>query len=230
MTELALFGSPASPFVKKVQRALRLKKLEYRLVEPAGLGDFKRWSPVTRKMPALRLDGEAVYDSTFIAERLDAAYPEPPLLSPEPSARAGQRLLEDWSDESLYWHLMALRWCDAHADATLEQISSGLPALVRPIARPMLRRMLRGQVRAQGMGRLPNEVVVRELGRRLDDLLGLLGERPFLFADAVSIADLAVFGQLEMGVEGPTPEVAALLGERPALGAYLGRVRAATGG
>jgi glutathione S-transferase len=224
MSQVQLFGSPLSPFVKKVQGALALKKLDYDLVEPSGLRDFKRWSPVTGKMPVLRCDGQAVYDSSFICAWLDERHPEPPLWSRDPAVRSAQRLREDWSDESFYWAIMALRWCDEHAGATAAQITAGMPALLRALAGPMLRRRLTGQARAQGMGRLPVDAVVREIAARLDDLVVQLGDRPFFFSDEPSVADLAVCGQLEGGMSGPTPEVNELVGSRPALGDYLGRV------
>jgi glutathione S-transferase len=75
------------------------------------------------------------------------------------------------------------------------------------------------------MGRLPVEAVARELAARLDDLAVQLGDRPFFFSEEPSVADLAVCGQLEMGLSGPTPEVNELVESRPALGEYLGRVR-----
>lgn len=230
MSRIVLFGSPLSPFVEKVRRALTHKKVEYELVEIRSPGDLKRWNPQTRKMPVLELDGERIIDSTLICDRLDVLFPEPPLLSQEPATRALQRLLEDWCDESLYWYLMALRWSQKNAPATAVQITSGLPGLLRPLARRMLTRQIGGMARAQGMGRLPAEVVVGELGERLDDLLALLGERPFFFADEVSRADLALYGMLQMGLSGPTPEVNQLVNERPGLAPYLERVREATGG
>lgn len=229
MSTIELFGAPGSPFVKKIQAVLALKKLEYQLVEPRSPGDLKKWNPRTGKMPVLRIAGKSVYDSTFIAERLEADFPEPPLWSTDPAARAGQRLIEDWADESLYFYLMALRWCPKHEGATLTQITSGLPPLMRPIARPILRRSIGGSTRAQGLGRLPKDDLVREIGGRLDDLEALRGSRPYFYSDTPSLADLALTGQLEMGMSGPTPEVNELVGSRPELSAYLVRVIGATG-
>ena len=47
-------------------------------------------------MPVIEIDGERVYDSTFIVRRLDEIEPKPALLSPDPFVAAQQRLLEDW--------------------------------------------------------------------------------------------------------------------------------------
>ena len=51
MSEVVLFGAPVSPFVEKVRRALELKKVPYRLVEPTSPADFRRWNPQTGKIP-----------------------------------------------------------------------------------------------------------------------------------------------------------------------------------
>jgi glutathione S-transferase len=227
---ILVFGSPISPFVDKVHRALALKKLDYQLVEPKSFSDFKKWNPQTRKMPVMEMEGERVYDSTFICERLDEIRPDPPLLSTDPLVRAQQRLLEDWADESLYWHLMGMRWSRSHAAATASQIAGTLPGPVALIAKPLLSRQIREMTRAQGMGRLPEDVLLRETGARFDDLVALLDGRPFFLAEEPSRADLAVCGQLHMGMSGPTPEVGDLVNARPVLRDYLSRVRGRTGG
>jgi glutathione S-transferase len=49
-----------------------------------------------------------------------------------------------------------------------------------------------------------------------------------LFADRVSVADLAIFGQSTMLRSGPTPQAEELIASRPALVSYLARVDAAT--
>jgi len=228
---LRLFGSRVSPFVEKVARALALKKLPFETVPVRSPLDLQRWSPQTRKMPVLEVDGERVSDSTFILRRLEALAPEPPLWSPDPRTAAAQRLLEDWADESLYWHLMALRWTDANAPATREQLAATFPPWWRPLARGLLPRALRSAVRAQGLGRLPASVLLVEFGRRLDELVQLLGPDPFLLsdADAPGGADLAVYGQLATARSGPTPELEELLSHRPALLAWCERVEARTG-
>ena len=87
-----------------------------------------------------------------------------------------------------------------------------------------------GLPRAQGLGRLSNEVLVEEYGLRLDDLLSILGDRPFFYADEPSIADLAVYGQLAMATSEVTPELGDRVQRRPALREYLKRVEQATGG
>jgi len=225
----SLFGSRLSPFVEKVARALAYKGIPFTLVEPRSPADFKRWNPQTGKMPVLELAGERTWDSTRILAMLDAHQPSPPLYDADPAVAAKQRFLEDWSDEALYWYVMGLRWQDANASATAAQVAATLPvpAFVRTLVQPLLRRQIGGQAAAQGLQRLPMDVLLTELGRRFDELAIWLADRPFLFADEPSGADFAVFGQLSTLRSGPTPQGAALVDARPALTAWMRRIDAA---
>lgn len=228
--KIVVYGTRLSPFVEKLVRGVLLKKLDYELVEPKTPLDLRRWNPVTGKMPVAEIDGEKLYDSTFILRRLDELVPDPPLVSRESGSASSQRLLEDWADESLYWYTMAFRWTDANASATAHQILSNVPALLRPLLVPVVRRQIGGMTRAQGLGRLPVEVLVREYGGLLDDLEVLLAGRPFFFGDCVSQADLAVYAQLHMADNEVTPETRKLVRDRPWLVEYMKHVEQATGG
>jgi glutathione S-transferase len=228
--EVRLFGSRLSPFVEKVARALLLKKIDFVLVEPKSLRDFSQWNPQTGKMPVLELGDERIYDSTFILRQLDEVCPRPPLVASHPPIAASQRQLEDWSDESLYWYGMALRWSAGNAAASAAQIFGTLPLLVRPLARSLGGRRIRAATRAQGLGRLPEDVLLRELAHHLDDLVTILGEEPFFFAARPSLADLAIYGQLRVLCSGPTPDAGQLIAERPPLVQHRERVERETGG
>ena len=57
--------------------------------------------------------------------------PAAPLVSTDPAIAARQRVLEDWSDEALYWHMMAIRWNPANEHRTIRQNSRFVPAPVR---------------------------------------------------------------------------------------------------
>lgn len=229
MARIVVYGTRLSPFVEKVVRGLRLKGLAFELVEPKSPADLRRWNPTTGKMPVVEIDGERIYDSTFILRRLEALAPEPPLLSDDPHAAASQRQLEDWADEALYWYTMAFRWSEANASATARQILGGVPALVRPLLVPFVKRQLGGMAKAQGMGRLPVKVLEREYGERLDDLLRMLGRRPFFYGERPSVADLAVYGQLSMACHEVSPETRRAVAARPALTDYMKRVEQTTG-
>lgn len=230
MPLIRVFGLRDSPFVEKAARALEYRGLEFELVSFTGMGDLKKRSPETGKMPVLEIDGERVYDSTFILRRLDEIEPSPPLLSPDPAVAAQQRLLEDWSDESLYWYVMAMRWAPENQRATTDQLLGLMPAPapLRALVRRMLIRKVGGAARAHGLARLPIAILERELGGMLDSLVAILGDRPFFHADRPSVADLAIHGQLVGAGSGPTPQAERLMNARPALLDWIERVERAT--
>ena len=182
-SRVRLFGSRLSPFVEKVARALLLKKIDFELVEPRTPIQFARWSPQTRKIPVLEIGAERIYDSTFILRRLEQMAPSPPLIAAEPAIAAAQRHLEDWSDESLYWYGMALRWTAQNGPKTAAQIFSRVAPWFRPMATLLGPRQIRSTTTAQGLGRLPSDILVRELAGHLDDLVLILGGKPFFYAE-----------------------------------------------
>lgn len=225
-----LYGDRLSPFVEKVARALQLKGVDFKLVGPKSPTDLKKWNPTTGKMPVLEIEGQKIFDSSLIVRRLDELIASPPLVSNDPANAARQRFVEDWSDESLYWYVMGLRWNPANARATSTQISAFLPAPLRPMAGMLLNWQIGGQARSQGLARLPLDMLLDELGRRFDELVVMLGDADFFFGDRVSVADLAIFGQLSTLRSGPTPQGAKLVDARPKLARFFDRVDVATAG
>jgi glutathione S-transferase len=228
--KVIVFGTRFSPFVEKVVRGLLLKGVAFDLVEPKSPTDMKKWNPQTRKMPVVEFDGEKVIDSTFILRRLDELVPQPPLFADDPLVAANQRQLEDWADESLYWYVMAFFWTPKNANAVARRNLGMVPAFLRPLVVPLMRRQLSKMVEAQGLGRLPEETLVKEFGARLDDLLRMLGDRPYFYDERPSVADLAVFGQLAVAQGEVAPETRAEIAKRPTLTEYMKRVEQVTGG
>ena len=116
------------------------------------------------------------------------------------------------------------------SDASATQVASSLPlpSFLLPIVKMFLTRQIKGAALAQGLARLPFEVLAEEFGRRLDELVMMLGDRPFFYADKPSAADLAIFGQFNTMASGPTPEAAEMIRKRPALVAWQQRVDVAT--
>src|SRR2546425_10628449 len=227
---IILYGNRLSPFVEKVYRGLMLKQIPFQQHEPHSPFDLRRNNPTTGKMPALDLNGQRLFDSTLILRALDEFKPEPPLLSSDSQVAAQQRLLEDWADESLYWYGMVLRWnIPANAARMIESIFKDLPPVLRLLIKIMAPRSVASQTRAQGMGRLPLPILLRELGEHLTNLVQLLGDGPFFFsASQPSIADLAVFGQLGFLYSPITPEGTAAVEQHPKLLEFCQRLDALT--
>jgi glutathione S-transferase len=100
---MKIIGSFVSPYVRKVLVCMALKGIDYE-VDPItpffGNDEFRRLSPLCR-IPVL-IDGDLILtDSTVIAEYLDEAYPDPPLMPTEPKERARARWLEEYADTRL---------------------------------------------------------------------------------------------------------------------------------
>ncbi len=230
MTKIVLHGSRLSPFVEKAYRALCYKGLDFEWIDLGSPLELRKLNPVTSKMPVAFFDGERVYDSTLILRRAEELQAEPPYYAADAETAANQRRLEDWSDESLYWMTMALRWTPKNASATANQILATLPGLLRPVVRPLVSRQIGGTTRAQGFGRLPEDVLLYELGLALDDLTTSLGGRAFFWGEHPGAADFAMYGQLHMLTSGPTPEAEALIADRAVLADFAKRVEGASGG
>jgi glutathione S-transferase len=213
--KITLYGYRDVPFTEKCRRALVLKGLPFELCEPESDDDIPRLSPKTGLLPVMVVDGELVSDSTNILLKLDEIQPDPPLLSSEPVTAAQQRSLEDWADESFLWYYQEWR-----------RIRTELSNATQPRAASRWNR------RAGRATALPPQVaeLVRGVEARLDDLVRLLGQRPFFYADRVGMADLTIYAMLESMSRDTIPGAAAGIKARPVLVEFMRRVEAATGG
>lgn len=100
---MLIVGSPVSPYVRKILAILHLKGLDYELdpITPFyGNDEFTKLSPL-RRIPVLIDDDVVVNDSTVIAEYLDEAYPDVPVLPTGARARAQSRWIEEYGDSRL---------------------------------------------------------------------------------------------------------------------------------
>ena len=99
---LKLWHLDRSPFGWKVRMVLHEKNVPHQLVIPENKNEnpaFAKLNPF-RLTPVLELPGgHAIYESTIIAEYLEEAYPEPPMLPKDPWERARLRMLEDTTDQ-----------------------------------------------------------------------------------------------------------------------------------
>lgn len=229
---ITLYGPRQAPFTEKVRRALIYKGYSFELVEPEGPEDYKRWSPKTGMLPVLDLHGESVPDSTDILLRLDRDRPAPPLLASDPTVATQQRQLEEWADESfLFYYLKYRRLADGveHPRPTRNDPEAQARGGAEQPRSSALRRLL-AWLRAGGTWERPQTGLLRQVGLRMDDLVNLLGARPFFYAQQLSMADLAVYSMLHTMRIGAIPGAERLLAQRPSLVALMGRVEERTGG
>ena len=218
-----------SPFCDKVRRMLRWKGLEYE-VKDYPLADRKALRRLSKaaKLPSLEHDGEMIADSTDIAYHLEARFPEPPLLPSDPSERGLVHMIEDWADESLYFCEMYLRFTLPHNG--LRNIPR-LLELERGFAKMMLQRLIakgmRKIISTQGLARKPLDWVLADITRHVQAIADRLEGKEWLVGDALTLADLSVYSELVCMHD--SQEGQQMVAERPALGAWMARVEAATG-
>ena len=226
---ITLYGAARVPYTEKVRRALLYKRIDFGFQEPTCNEDYQRWNPKSGMLPVLHVGDEVIEDSTQILFALDARYPDPPLLAPDPMVASQQRQLEDWADESFLWYWMKYRRLIGE-DLLLPLKGDKLdqPREEEPNGGPL--RRFGAWLRAGGTWERPITGLQRELGLRMDDLVNFLGARPFFYSDRLSIADLGVYAMLFTMRRDAIPGSARLLAERPTLVAFMARVEDATGG
>jgi len=221
---IVLYGSVGTPYTEKVIAALRLKGLDYTLVEPQRPEDLRRWSPETGLLPVIELDGERTHDSSAILDRLEARFPEPPLLSRDPKVAREQRRLEEWVSETFGFYMM--RWVaqkfgrepsgperDAEGNRIGPLVRLGLIDADGRIAAEAM------DTRDGGPG--------PEFERRLADLVVMLGDRPYFHSASLSRADVSVYAALYGMYTNRFPGGRRLVARHPTLLAFCDRVHAA---
>ncbi|HVH06326.1 MAG TPA: glutathione S-transferase family protein [Myxococcota bacterium] len=209
MPEIVVYGPLRNPFVGKVLCALTLKKLEHEVVEPSDPSDYRRLNPETGLLPVADIDGKRVADSHRILDAIDARWPEPPLVSPDPKIAAAQRQLERWSSETFvfYWERFLRQRMEEGAAGESED---------RALARF-------GIFRRQPLVSTGSRYAA-EYAQRVADLANFLGSRPFFYADRISRADLAAYSFLSTGRVGAIRDTVVALEQHPTLREWMDRV------
>ncbi len=138
-------------------------------------------------------------------------------------------VLEDWADESLYFYEMALRFGQPHNRRRF------LPQLLRyeapwfqRVAPFVLPAVFATTIRAQGIGRKPLAMLVADLERHAGAIDGLVGEGEWLVGNRLTLADVAVFAQMDC--IRATDEGGDVIARHPRVAAWMDRVDAATRG
>lgn len=219
MITLYKYGYPSgvdtpdiSPFVVKLETWLRMSGIPYE-TRTGTRHDMPKG-----KLPAVRIDGRLMGDSSFIIAHLQQhdsrALRDTHLDSLQlAQAEAIKALVES----QLYFVGVYLRWCVDAAFARyqpllLDYAKRSAPAWQRPLVpmiapaiMPQIRRRMMRQAWQQGIGR-HSEDEVHAIGRHgIQALTTLLGQQAYLFGDTPSTVDASVFGQLHTLVRHPFP-------------------------
>ena len=210
----------ASPFCMKIHWALRYKRLPYDPVTMADRAAVLALNP-RAKLPAIKFGDTIVADSTDIMRIIEERNPEPRLFPADPALRARAIVLEDWGDESLYWHLVYERWqIEDQYDQYAAELFPGVPRQVQRQYREVVVQALHGQ----GFGRMTVEQHRAKLSEALDALDAMLVNSEFLCGKELSVADIGVGAQVG-GLDLPlTPAAAAEVRKHANVMRWLGRI------
>lgn len=213
-----LYTQSLNPFAEKVAAALALKRIPFERIVSDEPEDLQRWSPIARMLPVLEIDGRRKSDSQKIVRWLDELYPEPPLYSRDPRVAEAQLNLAKWSDNSFAWYWNRWRTARYPQPGDESPIEDSLVARIKEKIGRTFGHTPRSRADLRELE------IIDELQDRMDDLVGFLRDRPFFHADEPSIADLSVYSMLLILREGPIPDCAEAIAERPTLAAFLDRI------
>jgi len=181
----------ASPPCVKVHYALRYKHLPFEVVNLGAPPQVKKVN-ARGKLPVLEYDGKRIADSSDIIRFVEERHPEPRLYPQDERERARALMLEDWADESLYWHVVYENWLvDGQFDKFAAEILASIPALLQPMIKIVARRKSRAQLNGQGLGRLTLEEHRARLCESLEWLNTIAGDS-YLSGNNLSVADISV--------------------------------------
>lgn len=215
--ELIVAGSPGSPYSRKLLASLRYKRIPYRLqwVPPGGSPTLP--APRVPLLPVLyfpRAEGLApMIDTTPILRELDRLWPDRPLVPAHPAIAFINALVEDFADEWVTKAMFHYRWTGS---ADIEKSARVLPNWFGP---PMSDAELaeKGEAfatrqidRLSYVGSNPVTAgTIEESFARLAAWLEIhFTSRQFLFGEAPTSADMAIFGQFsQLVLFDPSPRV-----------------------
>ncbi|MEO0961054.1 MAG: glutathione S-transferase family protein [Pseudomonadota bacterium] len=197
---LDLYGFPAadpkatsaSPFTTKVECLLRLAGLSYNMHVVTNPGKTPRG-----KLPYLEDGTTTVSDSEHIVAHLKAVHGVDLDATLAPQERAQSHALQRMIEERLYWIIVYSRWIDpANDGAVYEQFFGGLPPVLRGLIYRSALKTTKAALHHQGLGRHTADEIYAFAARDLEAIAQMLGDKPYLFGDAPTMADVVVFASI----------------------------------
>ena len=199
MSEFIVHGIPGSPFMRAVLATLEEKGAAYR-TQPVAPGEhrgdaYRRMHPFSR-IPVVQHGDFTLYETQAILRYVDAVCDGPALQPADPRAAARMNQLMGIND----WYFFP---------------QVGVPVIFQRVVGPVI------------AGMKPDEAMIAAAQPNAANCVRvineMLGDQPFLTGDALSLADLQLFPQLDYF--GQCPEGRALMGGT-ALDGWLKRMAA----
>ncbi|MGO8996464.1 MAG: glutathione S-transferase family protein [Polyangiaceae bacterium] len=219
-----------SPFCLKVHRALRAAGLSYERRHGKMPRSFVKENPLGQ-VPVLLVDGEPVADSTRILRRIERIAGPLGGETGEADAKTNAEawLWEELADTALNGFLVAARWADDRNWATVRQAYwREAPAFVRVLIAPIVRRRVVSALVTRDVWRGGAEACWERFLHTLEDLEARAPRSGFWMGERLTVADVAIFGQLQSLRTPLTAWQSHAVGQKSALRGWLDRVDAAT--
>lgn len=225
-----VFGNELSPYSVKVRSYLRYKGIPHEWIvrTVAHEEEFRRLA----KLPLIPLvvapDGTVLQDSTPIIETLEARFPEPSIVPPDPAMAFLSALLEEYADEWGNKPMFHYRWHrevdqQSGAERIAHSLNPDLPADMFPAAVEAVKARMIPRLRFVGSTPETAEIIETSFRRQVRLLEAHLAPRPFCFGGRPALADFGLWGQLYELSTDPTPG-AILAAEAPSLMAWIERM------
>ncbi|GBF95974.1 hypothetical protein Rsub_08097 [Raphidocelis subcapitata] len=217
----------ASPFSTKLLAFVRISGVEHELVK----ADITSNSNPRKLWPYMLHGPNVVPDSSAIASYLAATYPETAgrMFPSDPKslglAHAAARMMDEATFPILLWY----RFMEPANRVHMENSYFGrMPWLVR---RMVMRRVVprtEQRLYLQGVGRLSEPDLLKQLKADFAALSSLLGAGPYLLGASPCFADATLFGFLDTAIHdaAPNPCVKDAVLAHPNLVEFARRVRA----
>jgi glutathione S-transferase len=102
--EVKLLGATGSPFVCRVQIALKLKEIEYKFVEENLVNKSQlllKYNPIYKKVPVFVHNDKPIIESLVILEYIDEIWKQNPILPSDPYEKASARFWSKFIDDKV---------------------------------------------------------------------------------------------------------------------------------
>ncbi|HJQ84640.1 MAG TPA: glutathione S-transferase family protein [Candidatus Binatia bacterium] len=211
-TPYTLYVMSNSPYSDKIRMYLRLKRLpvvEVRENIRNREAVLKARTGRTMVPVVITPDDEAMNESTNITRRLEAAIPSPALRPADPGRRGFDALVEEYADEWIVRVMLASRWLhgpDAEQNKTViaTDMTCGAGEVEVALAKELFPQGITATL--PPMGATPETLgfLLDDLGGLVTDLDALFARHRFIGGAEPTVADLALYGQLNQIRRDPT--------------------------